>query len=475
MANTNEISLRAKQTQSLAQTQGMEMKQLPPNPVLVKETELLEMSLEELEEDIENKLNGDNPALEEDIDAEPTEGVDDYGEAEDYGDDAEVTPVMAAPTAVDFSDFDIMERPDYSEPSGRDAASGETLQDYLSEQVYAHNLSDKEKDIMYFLINSLTDQGFLREKVNTLCVQLENIEDIQATPSEVNRLIKILQSFEPHGIGARDLRESLIIQLRYKKDNPLSALASRILTDSFEDYAGHHFKQIKARHKIDDSTLQQVYEYVKHLNPAPGNISTSDAAATITPLFIVMEDDEGNPYPVLPGSIKRMKISQSYERGASGEATANTYLTEAYTYIQAVKKCRETQMKIACIIVREQNEFFRSGDNADIKPLTQQQIAHEIKRDPSVVSRALSQRYVKVGLDTLPIARLLKTTSTTADGIEVSAELNRERLKQAVANEDKTHPLTDEQLAEMLQVKRRTIANYRRQLGIPIVSRRKEL
>lgn len=474
MANTNELTYRAQLSQGQALTQGMELKQLPPNPVLVKETELIEMTLEELQEDVENKLNGDNPALEEDIDTPPESGAD-YGSPDDYDDETDAAPTLPGPAPFDLGDTDIMERPDYAEQSGRDAATNETLQEYLAEQAYAHNLTDKEKDIMNFLINSLNDQGFLVEKTNAICIELENIEDIQATPAEVNRLIKILQTFEPYGIGARDLRESLIIQLRHKKDNPISKLASAILTDSFDDFAGRHFKQLMARYKIDNDTLQQVYKFVGRLNSYPGNIGTSDTVVTISPLFIVKEDDEGNPYPILPGSIKRLKVSPSYEKVAQREATTNTYLTEAYTYIQAIKKCRETQMQIARIIVREQNEFLRSGDTADIKSLSQQQIAQEIRRDPSVVSRALSRRYIETEFGTFPIARLLKTTTTTADGIEVSADLNRERLRQAVATEDKTNPLTDEQLAEMLQVKRRTIANYRRQLGIPIVSRRKEL
>ena len=442
------------------------------------------MSQQEFEQDVRNQLDA-NPALEEygdddtddtknadSTDNQPEETKEEYSK-EDYDNDS----------INDYAPDDV---PSYYDPDNtreKQVSDGTSFYELLLEQAAGADLTDKEQQIMNYLIGSLDDDGFLRNSLRKLCDEMEVNEDIETTPNEVDKVIKVLQTFEPVGIGAKDLRESLIIQLaNLDTDSPLRNTAIDILTRSFDDYKNKHYEKLCQRHKVSRQDLDTIYTLVRHLNPRPAGsmaAETDSQAIQVSPDFIIRETDDGFSIALSRSHLPKIKMSDSYNdfatKGApSGEQTAvRRQVNEAKLYLTAMKLRQNTLLATMRAIVGLQPEFFHTGERSSLVPMTQSDIAKIIGRDPSTVSGVVSNKYADTSFGIIQLGSLFTQTFLNRKGDEISREDVMEKMRQLISAEDKDNPISDEELAERLKVARRTIAKYRKIMKIPVARLRR--
>ncbi len=451
-------------------------------PLTQTEIRLLRLSQQEFEQDVRNQLDA-NPALEEYEDYDDGEAkeeasgaaTDDGGEytKEDYDNDS----------MNDYAPDDV---PTYYDPDNtreKTAVDGLSFYDLLREQASGADLTEKEQQIMEYLIGSLDDDGFLRCSLRKLCDEIEINEDMEVSIGEVERVLRILQSFEPVGVGARSLQESLVIQLKgLETDSPLKTTAVDILTRGFDDYRNKRFGKLCARFKLDRQDLDRIYELVRHLNPRPaGSLlqETDSHAMQVSPDFIVRESDGGFTVSLSQGHLPKIKISQSYcdyalSGSQSGEQTAvRRQVNEAKLYLTAVKLRQNTLLETMKAIVRMQPEYFHTGERSSLVSMTQADIARIVGRDPSTISGVVSNKYADTPFGIVHLGGLFTQTFLNRQGDEVSREDVMKKMRRLIDSEDKANPVSDEQLAEMLNVARRTVAKYRKIMKIPVARLRR--
>lgn len=511
------------QTQRLHQEQRQEQVQeqvQQMRPLLQAEIRVLRMSQQEFEQDVRTQLNT-NPALEEegesgsDYSARETEGGDgpsatdigdglhtDGAEGDGASNEAD-TNDGPAPDSASQNDYD---RADYERDSINDyqpddipsyydpddtrehvVADQTSFYDLLKEQAASADLTPLQSRIMDYLIGSLDDDGFLRKSAAVLCDEMEIYEDIRTTPAEVEKVIRVLQGFDPAGIGAHDLRESLIIQVRSRDDkSPLRPLVMDILQRGFDDYKNKHYDRLCQRFHIDKETLEKVYAYVRRLNPRPAGSADAGGdggAAQVMPDFEVREHGDGFEVRLIDSHVPRIKVSSTYadflkgagaSRSNSAEVqTVRRQVGEAQLYVAAVRQRQETMLATMKAIVKLQPDFFREGDRTLLRPMTQKDVADIIHRDPSTVSGVVSNKYAETPFGMVLLGSLFTQTFRNSEGEEVSREAVKERMRYLIKNEDPLHPLSDDELAAGLGIARRTVAKYRKLMHIPVARLRR--
>ena len=504
--------LHQEQRQEQVQEQVQQMR-----PLLQAEIRVLRMSQQEFEQDVRTQLNT-NPALEEEGESNEDFSVEEGGGNSDslpdnMGEDAraqdsarDADAAESDDGAQDASNQNEYAREDYERDSINDyqpddipsyydpddtrehvVADQTSFYDLLKEQAASADLTPLQSQIMDYLIGSLDDDGFLRKSAAVLCDEMEIYEDIQTTPQEVEKVIRVLQSFDPAGIGAHDLRESLIIQVRSRDDNSsLRPLVLDILERGFDDYKNKHYDRLCQRFHTDKETLDKVYAYVRRLNPRPAGSADGDtdtAAAQVMPDFEVREQGDGFEVRLLDSHVPRIKVSSTYADFVKG-ATANKsnsaevqtvkrQLGEAQLYVAAVRQRQETMLATMKAIVKLQPEFFREGDRTLLRPMTQKDVADIIHRDPSTVSGVVSNKYAETSFGMVLLGSLFTQTFRNSEGEEVSREAVKERMRDLINNEDPLNPLSDDDLAAKLGIARRTVAKYRKLMRIPVARLRK--
>lgn len=504
------------QTQRLHQEQRQEQVQeqvQQMRPLLQAEIRVLRMSQQEFEQDVRTQLNT-NPALEEEGESpgDPAgeeggamaEGLGDGLPSEEGGHEGGATGSDEAPADADnqneyaredyerdsINDYQPDDIPSYYDPDDTRehvVADQTSFYDLLKEQAASADLTPLQSRIMDYLIGSLDDDGFLRKSAAVLCDEMEIYEDIQTTPGEVEKVIRVLQGFDPAGIGAHDLRESLIIQVRSRDDNsPLRPLVLDILQRGFDDYKNKHYDRLCQRFHIDKDTLEKVYAYVRRLNPRPAGSADTDGeggAAQVMPDFEVREQGDGFEVRLIDSHVPRIKVSSTYAdflkgagAGKSNSAEVQTVrrqVGEAQLYVAAVRQRQETMLATMKAIVRLQPEFFREGDRTLLRPMTQKDVADIIHRDPSTVSGVVSNKYAETPFGMVLLGSLFTQTFRNSEGEEVSREAVKERMRDLIKNEDPLHPLSDDELAADLGIARRTVAKYRKLMHIPVARLRR--
>lgn len=474
--------------QSLAQ---VEEQQQVLKPLLQAEVRLLRMSQQELEQDVRVQLDT-NPALEEDdsdtADVATTEEdglLDDTSADMDVAEKSEYSKEDYDNERInDYSPDDI---PTYYDPDRtreRVIADQTSFYESLKEQAASCDFTSKQERIMDYLIGSLDEDGFLRKSLRVLCDEMEIYDGIEATLQEVDEVVKILQTFEPVGVGAKDLQESLIIQLNnIDADNPVRDKAIEILTRGFDDYKNKRYNKLCDRFKIDRETLDRVYSLVRHLNPRPGGsmASADNAALPVSPDFIVEEVDGGFNITLCHGHIPKVKVSSVYTdfvsagSGATSieQETVRRQVSEARLYVAAVRQRQRTMLETMRAIVHMQPDYFREGDRSLLRPMTQKDVADIIHRDPSTVSGVVSNKYAETAFGLISLASLFTQSFVNQQGEEVMREAVRIKMRELIDNEDSAHPITDDELAEQLGIARRTVAKYRKQMHIPVARLRR--
>lgn len=355
---------------------------------------------------------------------------------------------------------------------------GETLSFYdrLTEQMGEYDLSDHERDILEYLIGSLDDNGFITKPLSQIADELEIYHSLSASEEEVGKMLAVLQQFDPPGIGARNLKECLLLQ------HPSQKLRT-VFERHWDDFTGKRWDRIQDKMGLTDAEVERLRREVQHLNPRPGN-NPSDpvgrATETIKPDFIVEMDDEGTLRLSLnQGDVPSLRLSSETDDGGSEESASfvREYRERGQLFIDALTQRRLTMTAVMKAIIRLQRPFFREGDENLLRPMRLEDVAEKTGLNLSTVSRVTSSKYVETPYGIYPL-KWFFSGSSTQDGETVSTRKVKAALKALIEAEDKTEPLSDEALCTALReqgydIARRTVAKYRETLGYPPARYRK--
>lgn len=501
-----------KNTQIQEQLQQQKLGQTFSQQQLLQSS-LIELPVAQLVDRINTEMN-DNPALETespyDDDTIATEEADfgggsDADGAEDFETATEREERQSAlDEALNGIGRDDEDLPVYQSGSSysedrEEMVYGETesFYDQLKEQVGEMELTDKERDIMEYLIGSLDDDGLLRKDLSIVSDELAIYHNIDASEKEIEHVLLILQAFDPAGIGARSLQECLLLQIERRDPSKLRDLMERVVNDYFEAFTRKHWDKIQEDLKLNDTQAEALFHELRKLNPRPGaslGETVGRSMQQITPDFIVDTQDDGTiTFTLNNGEVPELKVSQSFvdsmkeyqqnkEHMSKQTKEALLYIKKkvdaAQGFIEAVKVRRHTLSVTMRAIIQLQRQFFLDGDEASIRPMILKDVAEKSGLDISTVSRVSNSKYAQTRWGTFPLRHFFSDGYVTESGEELSTRQIKAALRDLVDAEDKRKPLSDDQLKDLLAEKgfpiaRRTVAKYREQLGIPIARLRK--
>lgn len=473
-------------------SQKMEQKLSPQQIQLMK---LLQVPTMEMDQRIKQELEI-NPALEEGKDE-----VEDEFEQEEYEEERS-----------EEDDFDIEEYIGDDEPEYKTSVSnrskdedeksiplsgGKSFQEFLLGQLNLKKLTKEEVMIATYLIGSLDDAGYLERDLESVVDDLAFYQNLSTTEEDLENILSHVQELDPAGVGARSLKECLILQMERKQNGNISRYtALKILEDYFEEFTKKHYKKILARLEISEEDLKDAIQEIIRLNPKPGGSIKSSARALeqVIPDFQVVEEEgklsltlNGRNAPSLKVSKGYKKMLKTYSEGGEMKKSDKETLTfvkskldSAKWFIDAIQQRQNTLFSTMTAIMNYQKDYFLSGDETDLRPMILKDIAEIVNLDISTISRVANSKYVQTQYGTFPLKHFFSESMTTESGEEVSTREVKQILLDVVEEENKRKPLTDEKLTKILKdrgynIARRTIAKYREQLNIPVARLRKEL
>jgi RNA polymerase sigma-54 factor len=352
-----------------------------------------------------------------------------------------------------------------------------TLADVLREQIYVKKLGPEDEAVLEFILGSLDDRGYL-----TL-TDGEIVESTGTEPERVRRLVGLLQNCEPPGMGARDLQECLLIQLRQKGEE--DSVAGRIAADHWEALKNRRLPDIARALKVSVKEVQDAVDHIATLNPSPGGQVAGEEARYVYPDLMVERVGDDYVVSLNDRNVPRLRINRAYERvllsQSEGDDKAKNFvkskLKSARWIVQTIEQRRRTMVKVMSKIVEKQQAFFDHGV-LHLKPLTLQDVAREIDMHESTVSRVTSAKYVQTPRGVFELKFFFSSGLGTMTGEDISSKAAKEKIAGLIEEEDRRHPLSDQKLADTLQtdgvdIARRTVAKYREQMGIPSARLRK--
>lgn len=471
-------------------------------PQQIQLMKLIQLHTLEFEEELERELE-ENPALEKVTD-DKEEDYDNLGN--DYEDEG---------TESIETDFNVDEYLYDDEPSYKTASSnyspddeefdnesllteGQTIYEYLLEQIRLSNISDEELKIAEYLIGNLDNDGYLRRDLKSIVDDLAFSQGIYTDIPKLEYILEnYIQKLEPAGVGARNLQECLLLQIEKKvSDNPNVGIAASILKNQFDALSNKHYSKIIQRYNIDEEQLKDVLEEIAKLSPkVGGNFDTQTITINqeIIPDFIIqVKDNEVIPMlnnknaPTLRVSNEYKEILETYSNDKSSPEHKQAALfikqklDAAKWYIDAVNQRQNTLIQTITAIAKMQKEYFITGDEKNIKPMILKDISDITGFDISTISRVVKSKYADTPHGIVYLKNLFSDSLTNDEGEEVSTKEIKNHLQEIIDKEDKKKPLTDDALVTALKEKgyniaRRTIAKYREQLNIPVARLRKEL
>jgi RNA polymerase sigma-54 factor len=485
--------------------QGLHQKMLQKlSPQQIQLMKLLQVPTIALEQRIKEELEV-NPALEEGADEE-----EEFKETETDLNDTYEDPKEHKEERRD--DFDISEYitddeiPSYKTRVNNTSpdddrmdipiSSGSTFQDQLKQQVLLYNLDDKQHVIAEQLIGNLDDDGYLRRDLRSISNDLAFSLNVDVDESAIFQVLQIIQNFDPPGVGARDLRECLLIQLN-RKTNQTEAIknATLLLEKHMEEFSKKHFDKIMKQLDLTEDEMKEAVNEILRLNPRPGNSMPDSQKSNqhIVPDFIIT-NNEGELELVLNSrNAPELRVSRSYvnmleeyskdkSSGSSRDAVqfVKQKLDSAKWFIDAIKQRQHTLLNTMETIMEYQYDYFMSGDETKLRPMILKDIADRVNLDISTVSRVANSKYAQTPFGTFLLKSFFSEALQTDSGEEVSSREVKKILMDCIEAEHKKKPLTDQKLVKILNDKgyniaRRTVAKYREQLNIPVARMRKEL
>lgn len=483
------------------------------SPQQIQMIKLLEIPAMELEQRIKKELE-ENPALEEGADDEiyespvdeSPEGNDDKDTDEDFNEEAsknneeefsledyiddDETPSYRLNTS-NFSKDDKYEEVPFS--------VGSTFHENMLSQLGLRKLTEKEQQLAEYLIGNMDEDGYIRRKLDSIADDVSFSLGITTDEAELNNILEIIQSFDPPGVGARDLQECLLLQIERKDlSNPSTQFAQNILKHHFEEFSRKHYDKIISRANMTEEDLKGAIEEIVKLNPKPGGTYSDPhdkSAEHIIPDFILENVDGELLLNLNSKNAPELKVSSEYnEMFRSFQANKKSYskgekeavgfvkqkLESARWFIDAIRQRQHTMMITMSAILNYQRDYFLEGDERRMKPMILKDIADITGLDISTISRVANSKHIQTHFGILPLKYFFSEGMQTDSGEEVSTREIKIILQECIDKEDKRKPVTDEKLAEVLQEKgymiaRRTVAKYREQLNIPVARLRKEL
>lgn len=375
-------------------------------------------------------------------------------------------------------------------------ASGTSFSQYLKTQLQTYTFKADQEDIAFFLVGSVDDSGYIRRSLIDIVDDLAFTQNIFTDEASVEKVLKIVQSLDPPGVGARDLRECLLIQLKRKTQTESVSLALRIIEEAFEKFSKKHYDKLTQKFSISEEKLKQAIEEIEHLNPKPGASYSggSKSVEHVIPDFAIHIKNGELELTLNGRNAPEMHISRDYSNMLKGYKEAKTKTKEqkeavffikqkldsAKWFIDAIKQRQETLYSTMYAIMMHQEDYFLTGDERSLKPMILKDIAEKIDMDISTVSRVANSKYVETPYGTFLIKSFFSESMKNEEGEDVSTREIKKILEMTIEAEDKKKPFTDAKLAELLKEKgypiaRRTIAKYREQLDFPVARLRKEI
>ena len=467
--------------------QGLELKQTQKlSPLQIQTIKLIELPQQELEQRIRKELE-ENPVLDEDL---PSNDEEEQAPREvslsDYKEDDYVPSYRLRSDLYNRNE----ERPQYNTFSVK-----ESFTQSLKDQLGYRNLTEHQYSVASFLIGSLDDDGYLRRSLDTIVDDLSFRANVETDEQEVEQMLKVIQEFEPAGVGARNLQECLLLQMKTVRKSPEAELAVKILKHYFSEFSNKHYHKIMSRMGISQEELKAAMSKILKLNPSPGgqiDDTYSDQAQQIIPDFL-LEYRDGKLLLSMPRfSVPELKVNKKYaellmeaanssEREKKEAATfVKKKLDSAKWFVEAIKQRHNTLQSTMQAIVDYQDEYFIDGDETHLKPMVLKDIAERTGFDISTISRVVNSKYIETHFGIYSLKYFFSEGLENQEGEEVSTRELKKALLECVASENKSKPLTDDELVDEMtnkgyKVARRTIAKYRDQLGIPKARLRNEL
>lgn len=463
---------------------------------------MLEMPLAEFENAVQTEID-DNPALEVSPDEMPNEAneVDDtiVSTPEEEERQSELDAALENMTRDDEMPeasvgINNKDNADYEEITYGNQIS---FYDTLREQMSEIELTDQQRAVMEYLIGSLDNDGLLHKSVDSICDELSVFHNVYTDEEEVNEVLDMLQGFDPAGIGARNLRECLLLQIERKTANPVRMLVRSVISNCFNDLMNNQWEKIVQQLSISPDMVEQVKEELSKLNPKPGaSLGETEGRSLqqIMPDFIVDTADDGTvTFTINRGRVPDLYVSPSfadmYSEFQNKTNNLNRQQKEAFlfakekvnrarNYIEAIKQRRHTLYVTMKTIIELQLKFFQNGDEGDIKPMVLKDVADHTGLDISTVSRVCNAKYCQTRWGIYRLRYFFNEGLRTDKGETLSTMKVKQLIKELVEKEDKQRPLNDDTLSAELKKKgfpvaRRTVAKYRESLGIPIAKLRK--
>ena len=470
----------------LSQKQILKLQQTL-SPQQIQMIKLLELPTMQLEQRIKQEIE-ENPVLEEDVQQE-TESEDEPKEisVEEYLREDD-TPSYKT-KANNYSKDDKQLVPTIS--------GGRSLHEYLIEQLGYKNLGEREMTLAKFLVGSIDDDGYLRRDLESVADDIAFMLGMETDGDELEQILYVIHELEPAGIGARDLQECLVLQLEsLSGETRTRQLAMRVLTHYFDEFTKKHFEKLMNRLNVGEEEFREVLDEIIKLSPKPGNLYNeggTEAVPYVTPDFLLDYRDGEFTLKLNSYNVPEVKVNKKYVdmiRDMAGKGTSQSdketlqfvksKLDSAKWFISAIQQRHDTLMRNMTEILDYQNEYFRTGEKSDLKPMILKDIAERTNLDVSTVSRVVNSKYVQTPFGIILLKDLFSEAMQTDDGQEVSSHEIKQILQECIDGEDKRRPLKDETLMDILnrkgyRIARRTVAKYREMLGIPVARLRKEL
>ena len=467
------------------------------SPQQIQLMKLLQVPTMELEQRIKDEIE-ENPALEEGAEIEDF----DMNNEDQLEDDT----LTESEKEIDISDYMDDDTPDYKLYSSNQSADdddkvipysgGKTFFENLLEQISERNLPEEEKELMRLLVGYLDESGYLRRALENIVDDLAFSQNTYIEEVDLQQALVSLQDLDPAGVGARDLKECLLIQLKRKEMDITRFTARKVLENHFEEFTKKHYSKIIKKLEISDEDLKEAIDEIIKLNPKPGN-SLQDSLkpnTQIIPDFIVTDDNNelelsmnGRNAPDLKVSKTYSTMMQTYSEGGKQNKTdkealqfVKQKLDAAKWFIDAIRQRQQTLLFTMQAILDYQKSYFLTGDDTQLKPMILKDIADLVNMDISTISRVANSKYVQTPYGTFSLKHFFSESLSTDSGEEVSTKEVKRILTESIEKEEKKRPLTDEKLTQLLKQKgyniaRRTVAKYREQLNIPVARLRKEL
>jgi len=454
------------------------------SPLQIQTIKLLELPALELDQRVRKELE-ENPVLETKESEEESESGSELSLSDYYGHDDSIPSYklyannQSRDIKKDFPTFSVKE----------------SFHQHLEAQLGFRTLSEQERNIALLVIGSLDDDGYLRRDIETLSDDMAFRLGVEAKKEEIEQALAIIQEFDPPGVGARDLRECLLLQIRAKESKPAVEIAGIILDKHFNEFTKKHYDKIITRLGITEEDLKEAIEEILKLNPRPGgNVDDSytDRAQQVVPDFL-LEMKDGEPVLSLPRfSVPELRINKRYadmllkaaDKSSRESKEAATFvkqkLDSAKWFIEALKQRQNTLLNTMKAILEFQSEYFAEGDETKLRPMVLKNIAEKTGLDISTISRVVNSKYIQTHFGIYSLKYFFSEGLMTESGEEVSTREIKNILAASIDTEDKRKPLTDEELVARLneigyKVARRTVAKYREQLNIPIARLRKQI